>query len=102
MMNLRLTTDDRASAPAPIPFPGRRERHAGARAGSRGLSAGPGRFAALESPPTVSAEVDSAIERVQQNLDALFEMTDEWGEAAENPLPMKQWRWDPDDGPRAA
>ncbi|MEM7755051.1 MAG: hypothetical protein AAF297_05380 [Planctomycetota bacterium] len=51
---------------------------------------------------SVTAEVERALERVQSNLDDLFEQADEWAEAAENPLPMKQWRWEPDDGPRAA
>lgn len=101
MMDLRLTTDE--TAPAPIPFPGRGVpgRSAGRRAsGAAGRMAGLSRE--LGDGRSVTAEVERALERVQSNLDDLFEQADEWAEAAENPLPMKQWRWEPDDGPRAA
>ena len=104
MMDLRLTTDE--LAPAPIPFPGRDARHAPGRGAGRRLSSAPGRLGGLDADlsdgRSTTAAVERALERVQSNLDDLFEQADEWAEAAENPLPMKQWRWDPDNGPRAA
>ena len=105
MIHLRLTTDERASAPAPIPFPGRREslvaspgRSAARREESRGLGRmrdfRPGEW----SVEQLEAEIDRAFDSVQDSLDELNELAE-----VENPLPMRQWRWDgPDDGPRAA
>jgi len=97
MIQLRLA-DDSVSAPEPIPFPGR-----SASFSSPGRSAGlpggrsAGRFGPRDEAPTVAADLDKAFARVQRHMDELFELAE-----VENPLPMKQWRWDPDDGPSAA
>ncbi|MEM1186051.1 MAG: hypothetical protein AAGI53_13760 [Planctomycetota bacterium] len=104
MMDLRLTTDERGIAPDPIPFPGRRER-AGSRTSDRAFA--PGRMGGLGSGRRTTTEVDAALERVQDNLNTLFGVVDELEAADEvkmdNPLPMKHWRWEPDnDGPSAA
>jgi hypothetical protein len=93
MVQLRLTNDDWAP-PSPIPFPGRRD-DAGSAPGR-----GPGRDAGRLDPMSGSAEreVEKALARVQANINDLTEQLE-----AFDPIPMRAWRYDPeDDGPRAA
>ncbi len=93
MVQLRLTNDDWAP-PSPIPFPGRRD-DAGSAPGSA-----PGRTAGRLDLGASSAEreVEKALARVQANINDLTEQLE-----AFDPIPMRAWRYDPeDDGPRAA